>query len=79
MEVPASKHGWTATAYGQWEGLQQELGIEDREALYLYLLDGEGMVRWTGKGAPAPDAIEELLTAAREIAELGGNSGPKGA
>jgi hypothetical protein len=77
MGVPASKHGWTATAYGQRERLRQELGIADQDSLHLYLLDGEGTVRWTGRGAPDQEALQELLKIARETAGPGSDSGPK--
>ena len=79
LGIPAPKHGWTATAYGQRMKIQQVLGIEDHDALHLYLLDGEGIIRWTGQGAPAPEAVAELLAAAREAAGLGGKPGQKGA
>ena len=75
LGIPAPKHGWTATAYGQRSKIQQALGIDDQDALYLYLLDGEGIIRWTGQGAPAPEAVAELLAAAREAAGLEGKPG----
>ena len=51
----------TFTIYGDVRHVTRPLGIEDRSTIALVLVDGSGIVRWSGKGGFDPDVAQDLL------------------
>jgi hypothetical protein len=57
----------TLTAYLNLRDLQRTLDLPDLHDIHLYLLDGEGVVRWQGRGSYSQTTLEALTAALREV------------
>lgn len=53
----------TFTIYGDVRHVTRPLGIEDRSTIALVLVDGSGIVRWSGAGGFDPNVAQDLLRA----------------
>jgi hypothetical protein len=40
------------------------LGMDDRSLAYLFLLDGEGTIRWSARGYASPERSHALIETA---------------
>jgi hypothetical protein len=58
--IPAIKHPFIVTFYGDVFPYRKELFMEDPALAYLFLLDGEGRIRWRAKGYAGDDDIKEM-------------------
>lgn len=56
----------TLTIYGDVRHVTAPLGIDDRSTIALFLVDGSGIVRWTGTGGFEPELARDLEQALRE-------------
>jgi len=57
----------TLTVYGDVGRLTGPLGIGDRSTVTLLVVDGEGMVRWSGSGGFAAGTADEIGVALRAV------------
>jgi hypothetical protein len=48
--IPAVKHPFVVTYYGDVFPYRRDLGMDDPALAYLFLLDREGRIRWRSKG-----------------------------
>ncbi|RXE55491.1 hypothetical protein ABH15_12275 [Methanoculleus taiwanensis] len=67
--LPPEKHDRVLTYAGNFDDYARQLGFGDISLAYLYLLDGEGTIRWAEKGTTTPKGVDSLLNAARTILE----------
>jgi len=58
--IPANKHPFVITYYGDVFPYRRELGMEDPALAYLFLLDREGRIRWRASGYAEEEHIREL-------------------
>jgi hypothetical protein len=65
--IPVDKHDNVVTFYGNYSGYRQALGMEDTNFAYIFLLDHEGIIRWTGKGYSRPENVKELIETAKTL------------
>jgi len=57
--IPVIKHPFVITYYGDVFPYRKDLGMDDPALAYIFLLDGEGKIRWRNKGyAEESDIIE---------------------
>jgi len=57
----------TLTVYGDVNRLTRPLGIDDRSTIAVLLVDAEGRVGWSGKGAFDPVLADELEHASQTL------------
>jgi hypothetical protein len=55
----------TFTIYGDVRQVTRPLAIEDRSTITVVLVDGSGIVRWSGAGGFDSDVAQDLLQAMR--------------
>lgn len=65
--IPRHKHGHVITYYGESTTFRNVLGMEDRSRAYLFLLDGEGIIRWKGEGFASREDIAHLFSVIRSL------------
>ncbi|WP_301662957.1 hypothetical protein [Methanoculleus frigidifontis] len=65
--LPPERHGRVLTYAGDLDEYAGQLGLDDISLAYLYLVDGEGVIRWAEKGAATPEGFDRLLEIARTI------------
>jgi hypothetical protein len=59
---PAVRHR-TLTVYGDLRRLTDPLEIDDRDTIWLFVVDGSGLIRWRGAGRFDPDLAGRVATA----------------
>ncbi|MBT8508918.1 hypothetical protein AZH53_10930 [Methanomicrobiaceae archaeon CYW5] len=65
--IPAGKHEYVMTWYGNGAAYRETLGMDDRSLAYLFLLDRDGIIRWEGKGFADSAGVADLLKKAQEL------------
>lgn len=65
--IPKPRHAFVATYYGSTGPYREALGMGDRSLAYLFLLDGEGTIRWSGSGYASPERIHALIERASSL------------
>ena len=58
--IPAAKHPFVITYYGDVFFYRKDLGMDDLALAYMFLLDREGRIRWKGKGYAGKDDIVDM-------------------
>lgn len=69
--IPEEKHDFVGTYYGKASQFKEELGIEDTDLGYVYLLDEEGYIKFRGKGFADEKGKEEMLENVKHVCEQG--------
>lgn len=67
--TPPAKHDQVLTVPEDIERCQRAYGIGDPSLVYIYLLDGRGIIRWMEKGTATPEGLAGLLDSAGTILE----------
>ena len=65
--IPSQKHGNVATYYGSIEKYRQILAMDDINLGYVFLLDKNGIIRWTGRGFADSEQTREMITIAKKL------------
>ncbi|HTW91114.1 MAG TPA: hypothetical protein VMH22_05340 [bacterium] len=63
---------WVAPFYGDIDGYSKRLGVEDRSRVYVFLLDGSGVVRWHASGRADSTGLAALRIQVAKLAAGGG-------
>ena len=58
--VPKKLHNYVVTYYGDLDDYLQQFGVDDKSNCYLFVLDKNGVVRYTEKGAADNQKLKEL-------------------
>ena len=66
-KIPPERLPFVLPFYGDSSGLTGPLGITNRTVPWVFLLDRDGIVRWTVKGEASPERVREMIGRAREI------------
>ena len=53
--------------FGQADALMQAVRMSNRLTGYVYLMDGEGRLRWQAAGPPKGPDVETMLTLAEQL------------
>jgi hypothetical protein len=59
--IPVSRYDFVMTYYGDTRLFREELEMDDRTLAYLFLLDHEGIIRWSGRGFCDSESLNTLL------------------
>ncbi|MDN7023870.1 hypothetical protein FGU65_03010 [Methanoculleus sp. FWC-SCC1] len=65
--IPPAQHSHVITYYGDLDPYLRDLGIDDRNLAFVYLLDREGIIRWSGRGFATPERLEDMVEVARAL------------
>ncbi len=65
--IPKEKHDYVLTYYGNTEEYQNQLSIEEKSLAYVYLIDKQGNIKWSGKGFSEQEEIDQLLNRAEDL------------
>ncbi|MFW6083265.1 MAG: hypothetical protein ACOC7O_01335 [Thermoplasmatota archaeon] len=58
--IPERKHDYVVTYYGDTSKFKNKLGIKDKGLGYVYLLDKDGTIIWSGKGYADEKGLDEM-------------------
>lgn len=67
--VPRRKHDEVLTIPGDVERCRRAYAIDDPSLVYIYLLDGRGIIRWMERGTATPEGFGALVDTARTMLE----------
>jgi hypothetical protein len=70
--TPLQHRRWVAPFYGNIDDYSKRLGVEDRSRVYMFLLDGSGVVRWQSSGRADSTGLAGLRL---EVAKLTAGGG----
>jgi hypothetical protein len=65
--LPVERHDRVLTYAGNLDEYTVQLGLDDISVAYLYLVDGEGVIRWAWRGTATPEGLDGLLNTARKL------------
>jgi hypothetical protein len=65
--IPKQRQAFVVTYYGASEPYREALGMDDRSLAYLFLLDGEGTIRWSASGYASPERVHALIERASSL------------
>ncbi|MEE4311402.1 MAG: hypothetical protein V2J62_05985 [candidate division KSB1 bacterium] len=60
--IPTEKHGNVSTFYGDVDKYCRLLSITDKSDGYVFLLDGDGIIRWRSSGFATEGKLESLYS-----------------
>lgn len=58
--IPVIKHPFVVTYYGDVFPYRRDLDMDDPALAYIFLLDGEGRIRWRAKGYAEEEQVQEM-------------------
>ena len=70
--IPLENRHWVAPFYGDIDDYSRQLGVEDRSQVYVFLLDGSGVVRWRASGRADSSGLASLRFEVARLAAGGG-------
>lgn len=70
--TPEENRHWVAPFYGNIDDYSKRLGVEDRSRVYVFLLDGSGVVRWYASGRADSTGLAGLRFEVARLAAGGG-------
>ena len=65
--VPPERHERTLLYFGQCEELRDIVRMHNNKTCYVYLLDGEGRVRFAGSGKASEEEAQRLIQFAKKL------------
>jgi hypothetical protein len=65
--IPRKRHAFVVTYYGSAGPYREALGMDDSSLAYLFLLDGEGTIRWSASGYASPERSRALIERASSL------------
>ncbi len=65
--IPPEKYDQVLTYAGDAEQCRRLFGIDDPSLAYVYLVDGDGIVRWMEKVTATPEGLDSLLNTAHDL------------
>lgn len=68
--IPNEKHDHVVTYYGDTSEFRKELGIDDKSLAYVYLLDENGKILWSGKGFADEEGIENMAENLKKVCPI---------
>lgn len=81
MNTPPEMHDDTFVIYGNSSKINRSLGIVNTKTGYVFLIDGNGEVRWKASGMATQREIETLNNLTRKLLNMENerrkNAGPK--
>ncbi len=66
--TPAARRRFIVPFYGDIDAYARKLGMEDRSAVHVLLLDKGGVIRWSAAGRVTQQRRDELVALARGLA-----------
>ncbi len=58
--IPARKHDYVVTYYGDTSNFREKLEMDDKNLGYVFLLNKEGEIIWSGKGFADEEGLDEM-------------------
>jgi len=58
--IPEKKHDYVVTYYGDTSKFRKKLGMDDKKLGYVFLLDEDGSIIWSGKGFADEEGLNEM-------------------
>ncbi|MFO7992036.1 MAG: hypothetical protein R6U61_07075 [Thermoplasmata archaeon] len=68
--IPEEKHDYVVTYYGDTSEFRKELGMDDKNLAYIFLIDGDGYILFQGSGYPNEEEKKELLKVVKKSCEV---------
>ena len=69
--VPSEKRQRTLLYFGQCDELRDMVRMHNNKTCYVYLLDGEGRVRFAGSGKASEEETQRLIKFAKKLTATG--------
>jgi hypothetical protein len=67
--LPRTVWEQVVTYYGSWDAYLPALGVKDTQLAYVYLLDAQGLIRWTHIGPADEASLAALFLAVEGLGE----------
>ena len=65
--IPQEKHGRTLLYFGECDKLRDMVRMHNNKTSFVYLLDGEGRVRFAGSGKASKEEVDRLIEFAKKL------------
>ena len=68
--IPEDKHDNVMTFYGNASEIRKELDMDDKSLGYVFLLDDDGIIQFSGKGYAEEKELEKMMSKIRNVCNL---------
>ncbi len=68
--IPEDKHDYVITYYGDTSKFRKQLGIDDRNLAYVYLLNEDGRIVWSGKGFADEEGLDNMAEHLKKVCSV---------